>query len=88
MASADTRQARADMVSRRGIMLSALALAAGGAAPAAATAARASRRPVVAFHADRLYLDHRGAEPYRPPAGLRSLDGLDEEGLRRLLYHP
>ena len=43
--------------------------------------------PVVAFHADQLYLDHSGtAEPFRPPAGLRSLDGFDEEMLSRLTY--
>ena len=44
---------------------------------------------VVAFHADRLYLDRSGkAEPYRAPAGLRSLEGLAEDDLRRLVYHP
>jgi hypothetical protein len=43
--------------------------------------------PVVAFHADQLYLDHSGtAEPFRPPAGLRSLDGFDEETLSQLTY--
>jgi len=43
--------------------------------------------PVVALHADHLYLDHSGtAEPFRPPAGLRSLDGFDEEMLGRLTY--
>ena len=43
--------------------------------------------PVVAFHADRLYLDRDpAAEPYVPPTGLRSLDGMDEMELRRLVY--
>jgi hypothetical protein len=47
-----------------------------------------ARRVVVAFHSDQLYLDHSGkAEPYLPPAGLRSLDGLDEDALRHLVYH-
>jgi hypothetical protein len=47
-----------------------------------------ARRVVVAFHSDQLYLDHSGtAEPYIPPAGLRSLDGLDEEALRHLVYN-
>jgi hypothetical protein len=47
-----------------------------------------SRRPVVAFHADQLYLDQSGlAEPYLPPAGLRSLDGHDAESLARLVYN-
>jgi hypothetical protein len=46
-----------------------------------------SRRAVVAFHADQLYVDHSGfAEPYFPPAGLRSLDGQDEEALAQLVY--
>jgi hypothetical protein len=46
------------------------------------------RRAVVAFHADQLYIDHSGqAEPYLPPAGLRSLDGHDDETLARLVYN-
>ncbi|HWW63412.1 MAG TPA: hypothetical protein VNZ43_01500 [Sphingomonadaceae bacterium] len=48
---------------------------------------RVEAAPVVAFHADRLYLDHSGtAEPFRPPSGLRTLDGFDEETLARLAY--
>lgn len=47
-----------------------------------------ARRAVVAFHADQLYLDHSGkAEPYIPPVGLRSLDGLDEDALRHIVYN-
>jgi hypothetical protein len=46
------------------------------------------RRTVVAFHYDQLYIDRSGsAEPYIPPVGLRSLDGFDEEAIRRLVYH-
>lgn len=60
--------------------------AAGGATLHAWPVPRA-RRPVVAFHADQLYLDQGGTvEAYVPPAGLRSLDGFTEEALRRLVY--
>jgi hypothetical protein len=39
----------------------------------------ASRTPVVSFHMDRPYLDSTGtAEPYRPPAGLRSGQAMEE----------
>ena len=64
----------------------ALALASGAAAHGRPPPAPS---PVVAFHADRLYLDCSGAaEPYRPPAGLRGLEGLDDLALRCLVYHP
>jgi hypothetical protein len=74
--------------SRRGVIGSALLLLGGSAVLPAAFAATPRRmRPVVAFHADQLYLDRSGlAEPYAPPAGLRSLDGHDEAALRRLVY--
>lgn len=82
--------------SRRGFIGGALLIASSVAmlaAPSAGAALRKpapprSRRVVVAFHADQLYLDHSGtAEPYLPPAGLRSLDGLDEDALRHLVYN-
>ena len=83
-------------VSRRGVVWAALLIGLGGAAmvsPAAAkvacrlpAAVGARKRVVVAYHDGRLYLDDAGAEPYVPPPGLRSLDGLDEDALRRLVY--
>jgi len=81
--------------SRRGFIGSALLLAgtaailspSAGAAAVRALPMRRAAGAVVAFHADQLYLDHSGtAEAYVPPAGLRSLDGLDEEALRHLVY--
>lgn len=86
---------RGSGLSRRGLIGSVLLLmsstalhpvaAAGGHWPRPPVRAR---RAVVAFHADQLYLDHSGlAEPYLPPAGLRSLDGHDAESLSHLLYN-
>jgi len=74
-------------VSRRRFVGGAIGLAgAAGALPC--LAGLGGMRPaVVAFHADRLYLDRRaGAEPYIPPPGLRSLEGMDETTLRGLVY--
>lgn len=80
-------------LSRRGVMRGAvlLLLANTGGVVYAATSQGArplrARRAVVAFHADQLYVDHSGfADPYLPPAGLRSLDGQDEEALAQLVY--
>jgi hypothetical protein len=82
--------------SRRGLIGGGLLLLLGSTAlnPAGAattpwlTGLARGRRAVVAFHADQLYIDHSGeAEPYLPPAGLRSLDGHDEETLARLVYN-
>ena len=81
--------------SRRGFMGRVLLLAGtaialagpGGAIGFRVPTAPRARRPVVAFHADRPYLDLTGiAEPYLPPVGLRSLDGVDEDALRHLVY--
>lgn len=82
--------------SRRGFIGGAMLVASSAAmlaGPSGATAWRMpamlrARRTVVAFHHDQLYLDRSGtAEAYVPPIGLRSLDGLDEEAIRRLVYH-
>lgn len=76
--------------SRRGVIGGMLLLVAGSAPVVSGTALRVARRVrpiVVGFHADQPYLDHSGiAEPYVPPAGLRSLDGHDEDALRHLVY--
>jgi hypothetical protein len=74
------------VLSRRTFVASAAALLGGAtavlvpeapsvAAERASTPAKraASRAPVVSFHMDRPYLDPTGtAQPYHPPAGLRS----------------
>jgi len=82
-------------VSRRWFMAGALLLAGGSAAFAQPPGVGRHRLPrlnpagpvVITFHADRLYLDRDpAAEPYAPPTGLRSLDGMDEMELRRLVY--
>jgi len=74
-------------VSRRRFMGGALVLAGSAAVVHRLPGPAGPRRAVVAFHADRLYLDQDpAAEPYVPPAGLRSLDGMDEMTLRRLVY--
>ena len=71
--------------SRRAVVGGGLGLGAGALLPLTSAA---PRRAVVAFHGDRLYLDRSGvAQAYAPPPGLRSLDGLDEDALRRLIYH-
>ena len=90
MADGAGRSIKALAVSRRGVVAGGLMLAGGAAVPAlgAVTSPRKAL-PQIAFHADRLYLDRSGGvEAYVPPAGLRSLEGLSEEALRRLVYHP
>ena len=86
------RSEAADTVSRRSLVRGAVGLGGAGLLAPFAGALVPARRAlsgVVAFHADRLYLDRSGkAEPYRAPAGLRSLEGLAEDDLRRLVYHP
>ncbi len=55
----------------------ALAAPTGLLAAAPAIAAPVAAAPVVAFYMDALYVDWTGtAEPYRPPEGLRSGDGV------------
>ncbi|MEI9851899.1 MAG: hypothetical protein WDN24_14850 [Sphingomonas sp.] len=74
-------------LSRRGLMGGALLLGGGVMLPVAASAVEVPSHPVIAFHADQLYLDRSGrAEPYAPPAGLRALDGHDAAALRHLIY--
>ncbi len=94
MASNDERADHA-IATRRGFLGGGLLLA-GTALSIAAPAAAAprtpppvarSRRPVIALHADQLYLDYSGsADAYAPPAGLRALDDHDEDALRHLVY--
>ena len=81
--------------SRRGFIGAALLVAGSSVAlagPAGAAAMRLhvparARRPVVAFHADQLYLDMSGtAEAYVPPVGLRTLDDVDADALHHHVY--
>ena len=97
MAKADDNEGAAAQrgASRRGFMTAALLVAGSTMAlcgPAGAAAARLhvpgrARRPIVAFHADQLYLDMSGtAEPYLPPVGLRTLDDVDADALHHHVY--
>lgn len=81
-------------VSRRAVMMGALLgtgatiVMSSGVAGAFPRIAARRMTPVVALHADRLYVDHSGTvEGFEHPAGARSLDGFDEEALRRLSYN-
>ncbi|MBX5461663.1 MAG: hypothetical protein IRZ28_11305 [Steroidobacteraceae bacterium] len=57
----------------------------------AGASAQPVARPVVSFHLDQPYLDSTGhGVPYRPPAGLRSAEGIaemSEEALHSLLLY-
>lgn len=57
----------------------------------AGASAQPVAQPVVSFHLDQPYLDSTGnGVPYRPPAGLRSAEGIgemSEEALRALLLY-
>ena len=87
---ADASGPSARRVSRRGFLGRAAALAGSTAVLARLSAlagfASAPRGPVVGFHMDRPYLDPSGAaEPYHPPCGTRSGEGMAEIATVQLL---